>query len=237
MTLDGARSSEPVAVVRDVSRIFRAGPGGADFQAVRAASLAVHGGEAVVLLGPSGSGKTTLLNLIACIDRPDSGRVLLSGRDTASLADAQLSRLRLESIGFVFQFFNLLPTLTARENIALPLRFQGRSRADAMRAAEAAARATRIAERLDHYPHQLSGGEMQRVAIARAVAPAPRLLIADEPTGNLDSDTGLAILALLKGLTREHGLALLLATHDERALAIADRVLRIRDGHVTGDGT
>ncbi|MBI1849387.1 MAG: ABC transporter ATP-binding protein, partial [Planctomycetes bacterium] len=205
--------------------MYRAGRAGAEFPAVRDASVSIRGGESVVLLGRSGSGKTTLLNLIGGIDRPDAGRVVLDGQDTASLDDAALSRLRLETIGFVFQFFNLLPALTARDNVALPLRFQGRSRAGAAAAAEAAARDAAIADRLDRYPHQLSGGEMQRVAIARAIAPRPRLLLADEPTGNLDSENGTRILDLLRQLTREHGVALVLATHDPNAVRIADRVL------------
>jgi putative ABC transport system ATP-binding protein len=225
-------AADPTAVARleRVSRVYRSGRAGAEFPAVREASLSIARGESVVLLGRSGSGKTTLLNLAGGIDRPDSGRVLLGGRDTATLDDAALSRMRLETVGFVFQFFNLLPALTARDNVALPLRFQGRSRAEAVAAAEEAARAVSIADRLDRHPHQLSGGEMQRVAIARAIAARPALLLADEPTGNLDSETGTRILDLLLRLVREQGMALLLATHDRGALRIADRVLEMRDG-------
>jgi putative ABC transport system ATP-binding protein len=225
-----------VAELREVTKVYRSAANGAEFPALRDVTLAVRGGEAVVLLGRSGSGKTTLLNLIGGIDRPDRGRVVLAGRDLATLRDAARSRLRLETVGFVFQFFNLLPTLTARDNIALPLRFQGRSRSEALRRAEEAARSCAVADRLERYPHELSGGEMQRAAIARAIASEPALLLADEPTGNLDSDTGTAILDLLRRLTRERGLALLLATHDETALRHADRVLRLRDGRLLEDG-
>ena len=192
--------------------------------------MELDAGDFVALMGPSGCGKSTLLHLCGAMDRPSAGRVIFEGRDLAALDDDSLTRLRRDRIGFVFQFFNLLPTLTLRDNIALPCLLGG------MRAAEAESRATRlatrvgIAHRLTHYPQQVSGGEMQRAAIARALVHQPALLVADEPTGNLDSENGATVLTLLGELNRELGVTILLATHAAEVAGTAGRVQRMRDG-------
>ena len=196
---------------------------------LRGLSMEVHPGERVALLGPSGCGKSTLLNLIGGLDRPDEGRLLLAGVDLRAAGAAALARLRRERLGTIFQFFHLLPTLTARENVELPLRMAGR-------AAEAAPRAATLLEavglsaRADAWPEQLSGGEMQRVAVARALATRPALLLADEPTGNLDRASGEAVLDLLARLTEAEGAALVMVTHSEEAASRCHRRLHLRDG-------
>jgi ABC-type lipoprotein export system ATPase subunit len=194
--------------------------------------LTLTPGEFVAVLGPSGCGKSTLLHVCGAMDRPTSGSVRIGEQDLATLDDAALTRLRRETIGFVFQFFNLLPMLTVRENIALPQLLGGANPAKTL--AEATAMATRVglAHRVDHRPAQLSGGEMQRAAIARALVHRPTLLIADEPTGNLDSAHGAHVLDLLVELHRETGVSILLATHAEEVAALADRVVRMKDGRI-----
>jgi putative ABC transport system ATP-binding protein len=200
--------------------------------ALRRVSLTLAAGEFVAVMGPSGCGKSTLLHVCGAMDRPTSGSVRIGERDLATLDDASLTRLRRETIGFVFQFFNLLPMLTVRENIALPQLLGGANPAKTL--AEATAMATRVglAHRVDHRPAQLSGGEMQRAAIARALVHRPTLLIADEPTGNLDSANGAHVLDLLVELHRETGVSILLATHAEEVAALADRVVRMKDGRI-----
>jgi putative ABC transport system ATP-binding protein len=196
-------------------------------------SLEVGPGEFVAVTGPSGSGKSTLLGLIAGLDRPTAGSIKVDGVELASLDEDALARLRLGKIGYVFQSFHLIPTLTAIENVAVPLDLAG--------VPDAAARASALLEevglkmRVGHYPAELSGGEQQRVALARAVANDPGLLLADEPTGNLDSATGTQIIDLLVGLHRRHGTTLILVTHDPALAAHADRVVELRDGRVVGD--
>jgi putative ABC transport system ATP-binding protein len=193
-------------------------------------SLTLERGDFVALMGPSGCGKSTLLHLCGAMDRPSSGRVAIEGRDIARLSDDELTRLRRDRVGFVFQFFNLLPTLTLGENIGLPCLLAG------MRPVDVEARGKRLAERVGiahrwrHYPQQLSGGEMQRGAIARALVHDPALLIADEPTGNLDSENGERVLALLRELNRDLEVTILLATHAADVAAAAGRVHRMRDG-------
>jgi ABC-type lipoprotein export system ATPase subunit len=201
-------------------------------EAVRGISLDVEAGSFVALVGPSGCGKSTLLHLCGGMDRPSGGTVTLDGLRLDTLGDEPLTRVRRERIGFVFQFFNLLPTLTLAENIALPLLLAGVAARDAERRARDLADRVGVAHRLRHYPQQLSGGEMQRVAIARAVVHRPVLLIADEPTGNLDSENGARVLALLAELNREHALTILLATHAPELAAAAHRVVHLRDGQV-----
>jgi putative ABC transport system ATP-binding protein len=196
-------------------------------------SLEVGPGEFVAVTGPSGSGKSTLLGLIAGLDRPTAGSIKVDGVELASLDEDALARLRLGKIGYVFQSFHLIPTLTAIENVAFPLDLAG--------VPDTAARASALLEevglkmRVGHYPAELSGGEQQRVALARAVANDPGLLLADEPTGNLDSATGTQIIDLLVGLHRRHGTTLILVTHDPALAAHADRVVELRDGRVVGD--
>jgi putative ABC transport system ATP-binding protein len=198
--------------------------------ALAGVSLELASGDFVALMGPSGCGKSTLLHLCGAMDRPTRGRVRIEGRDISVLDDDERTRVRRERIGFVFQFFNLLPTLTVGDNIALPCLLAGMRGRDAE--ARAAALATRvgIAHRLAHYPQQVSGGEMQRAAIARALVHQPALLIADEPTGNLDSENGTRVLALLRELNEETGVTMLLATHAQEVAAAATRVHRMRAG-------
>jgi putative ABC transport system ATP-binding protein len=204
-----------------------------DGQTVRAlddVSLDAVRGEFVALVGRSGCGKSTLLNLAGAMDFPTSGKVLVDGVDTSSLRDAELTRLRREKIGFIFQSFQLLHTLTVFENVELPLLLAGRQN---VRAAAAERLAWVELQGLgDRYPHQLSGGQMQRVGIARALVHDPSLLLADEPTGNLDTVTGNAVLEILLRLTREHNTATIMATHSAEAAALADVVVRLRDGKI-----
>jgi len=204
--------------------------GEAEVHALRGVDLEVRPGEFIVLLGPSGSGKSTLLGLMAGLDRPTSGSITLDGVDITRLDEDALARLRRDAIGFVFQSFHLIPTLTAVENVALPLELAGHAGAGA-RALELL-EAVGLSERAHHYPAQLSGGEQQRVALARAVALRPRLLLADEPTGNLDSATGSQIIERLLALRRESGATLVLVTHDQALARHADRVVRLRDGRL-----
>jgi len=198
-------------------------------------TFSVEQGETVALLGASGSGKTTLLNLISGIDTPDSGNVLLDGVDVHALAEPERTLLRRRHIGFVFQFFNLIPTLKVGENVALPLELLGEDDSDAQQRAAALLDDVGLAGLSSRYPETLSGGEQQRAAIARALAHRPTLLLADEPTGNLDEDTGDRIIELLTGLARQQGTTMLLVTHSNRVAQAADRVLRLSHGHVAAD--
>jgi putative ABC transport system ATP-binding protein len=233
-------ASEATLVARDVEKVY-AGTG-EPVVALRRVSLTLARGEFVAIMGPSGCGKSTLLHVCGAMDRPSHGSVTIGDRDLATLDDGALTRLRREAIGFVFQFFNLLPMLTVRENIALPLLLAGADSASTLQEAVRLAGRVGLAHRLDHHPAQLSGGEMQRAAIARALVHRPTLLVADEPTGNLDSANGAHILDLLVELHRETGVSILLATHAEEVAALADRIVRMRDGHIereerrVGDG-
>ncbi|MGH9937081.1 MAG: ABC transporter ATP-binding protein [Blastocatellia bacterium] len=195
-------------------------------------SLKIDRGERVAVMGPSGSGKSTLLNLICGLDEPTAGAVNIDGVNIASLDDDARTRLRREKIGMVFQTFNLLSTLTALENVALPLRLQGLSRRDADQRARAMLERVGLGGRVTHRPDELSGGERQRIAIARALIFQPPILLADEPTGNLDSKTGQEILGLLDDLHCEFNTTILMVTHNEEAAAHCDRILRLRDGSV-----
>jgi putative ABC transport system ATP-binding protein len=214
--------------VRDL--VMRLSSGAATVTVLGGVTLEVAAGEVVAITGPSGSGKSTLLGLIAGLDHPTAGTIEVAGVDVTRLPEAALARFRRETIGYVFQSYHLIPTLTAAENVAVPLELAGV--ADAPGRARALLDQVGLGERAQHYPVQLSGGEQQRVAIARAVALSPRLLLADEPTGNLDSATGGAIIDLLLALNRERGSTLLLVTHDEALAAHAGRVIALRDGRV-----
>ena len=219
--------------VRGVSRSFTGG--GMTVQAVRDVSLAVPPGEFVAIRGRSGSGKTTLLNLIAGLDRPDAGDVFVAGQHISSYGEAQLTELRRHTIGFVFQSFALLPLFSARENVELALRIAGvHGRAGVERARELL-EAVGLGTRAEHRPYELSGGEQQRVALARALANRPALLIADEPTGELDSATGAQIFALLRGVAAD-GVTVVTATHDPLMIEHVDRVLTMSDGVMAGAG-
>jgi len=209
------------------------GHGAARVHILKGISLDIARGEAVGLVGPSGSGKSTLLMLMAGLERPDSGRVVVDGADLSRLDEDALARFRGRRIGIVFQSFHLVPTMTAVENVALPLELAGAG--DAFERARSELRAVGLGERLHHYPAQLSGGEQQRVAIARAVAPDPAILVADEPTGNLDEGTGGSIIDLLFALKRDRGATLVLVTHDLELARRCDRIVRLRSGHVESD--
>ena len=218
----------PLISLMNVTKLYS--QGNVAVVALRDVSVAIDAGECVAIMGSSGSGKSTFLNLIGCIDVPTHGTVSIDGRLTTNLSDAELTQLRRDKVGFIFQFFNLLGTLTARQNVALPLLLAGRTPSEAWQRADELLALAGLKERARHRPYQLSGGEMQRVAVARALANNPTLLLADEPTGNLDSRTGSDILSLLMMYCRSQHKTLILATHDHGAAARADRVLQLRDG-------
>jgi putative ABC transport system ATP-binding protein len=203
--------------------------------ALRGVSLRIEAGEFVSIMGPSGSGKSTLLHLLGALDTPTSGKALFDGRDLQALSDRERSLIRRSRIGFVFQFFNLLPTLTAVENVALPLLLAGQGRAKALDLATAALEPVGLSGRADHRPEELSGGEMQRVAIARALVTEPEAVLCDEPTGNLDSANSQETLALLRALPDAGRRAVVMVTHEATAAAIADRIIHICDGLVHAD--
>lgn len=222
-------SNGPVVKTSDLRKIY--GAGEVQVQAVRGVSLEIMRGEMVALMGPSGSGKTTLLNLLGCVDRPSSGSYWLDGQDVSRMSDRQLSRVRNEKIGFVFQTFNLLPRMTAVQNVGLPTIY-GRRRRRA-RPLELLQRVG-IAARARHLPAELSGGEQQRVALARALINDPAIILADEPTGNLDSHSGAEVMRLLQQLNEE-GVTILLVTHDAAVARHAKRLVQFRDGEVVAD--
>jgi putative ABC transport system ATP-binding protein len=225
-SLDRMNSSTPVVSAQDVVRRFGAGDTAVD--ALRGVSLNVNPGELVAVMGPSGSGKSTLMHILAALDKPTSGKIAIAGQDVGSLSDTEVTLLRRKHIGFVFQFFNLLPMLSAEENIALPLSIAG-ERPDKQFFEGLIAR-TGLADRRKHRPAELSGGQQQRVAIARALVSRPTVVFADEPTGNLDSRTGQEILELLRAATAEYGQTTVMVTHDAAAAAVADRILFLDDG-------
>jgi putative ABC transport system ATP-binding protein len=199
-------------------------------QAVRGVSLSIAAGEFVSIMGPSGSGKSTLMHLLGALDTPTSGKALFMGRDLAAMSDRERSLLRRTRVGFVFQFFNLLPTLTAAENVALPMLLGGKSRSAALRESALALERVGLAKRAEHFPEEMSGGEMQRVAVARALVGEPEAILCDEPTGNLDSANSLEILKLLRNLPESGKRSVVMVTHDKSAAAFGDRILTIRDG-------
>jgi putative ABC transport system ATP-binding protein len=203
--------------------------------ALRGVSLDVGRGEMVALMGPSGCGKSTLLNIIGGLDRASEGSVIVDGADLNILDDNTLSRLRREKIGFIFQFFNLLPTLTAQENVALPLHLARVRRDEAAARSADLLKTVGLEDRFDHLPDELSGGEQQRVAMARALALRPPVILADEPTGNLDSKSGQEVLLLLKKLQAQFGVTVIMVTHDPVAAGSCSRILSMRDGLLTGE--
>ncbi len=214
--------------LNNVSRIY----GDGKVAALQTVTLHIARGERVAVMGPSGSGKSTMLNLICGLDDPSSGEVLIDGTDIAALDDDRRTRLRREKVGMIFQTFNLLATLTAVENVSLPLRLQSIAKREAEARGLKMLERVGLGERATHRPDQLSGGERQRVAIARALIFQPPVLLADEPTGNLDSKTGEEILSLLDDLHREFNATILMVTHNEEAARHCDRILRLRDGHI-----
>ncbi len=210
------------------------GQGAARVHILKDIDLNIGSGEAIGLIGPSGSGKSTLLMVMAGLERADTGTVTVAGEDLSALNEDALARFRGRNVGIVFQSFHLIPTMTALENVAVPLELAGVDDAHARASAELAG--VGLGERLHHYPAQLSGGEQQRVALARALAPNPAILVADEPTGNLDEDTGKQIIDLLFAGHAQRGTTLVLVTHDSALAARCGRVLRLRSGHIDGDG-
>ena len=205
---------------------------GEDVHALRGVDLKVPHGEYLSIMGPSGSGKTTLFNMIGGIDTPTEGNVLIDGVDISGVRPSQMAWLRCRKIGYIFQTFNLIPVLTARENVALPMIFLGVPREDRDNKAEDLLKTVGLGDRVDHRPNELSGGQQQRVAIARALANDPAIILADEPTGNLDLNTGFAIVQLLYRLKVERGTTIICATHDLKMIDISDRVVFLRDGEI-----
>ncbi len=220
--------------VHDVWKTYQVGQ--QEVHALRGLSVDIGQGEYTALMGPSGSGKSTLMNMLGCLDTPTSGRYRLAGEDVGTLDDDALADIRNRRIGFVFQTFNLMPRYTALENVALPLVYAGASRADREARAREVLEQVGLADRMDHRPNELSGGQRQRVAVARALVNRPDLLLADEPTGNLDTKTSLEIMALF-GEIHAAGNTVVLVTHEEDIAAYAHRVVRLRDGAVSADET
>jgi len=214
----------------DVRKIYRQGE--SEIAALDGISLEIPKGAFAVIMGPSGSGKSTLLHLIGGLDRPTSGDLLVDGRLIGQMADDEVTLFRRTKIGFVFQFFNLLPTLTALENVALPLVLDGIGKAEADRKAEALLEKVGLEARKHHLPEEMSGGEIQRIAVARALAFNPPLLLADEPTGNLDSKNGDAVLSLLREINKNDGCTIVLVTHSQEAASYGDRRIVLKDGRV-----
>jgi putative ABC transport system ATP-binding protein len=221
----GHKPGEPAFHVRALSKIYPTAAG--DVRALDGVDLDILRGEMLVLLGPSGSGKSTLLNILGGLDRATSGQVLFEGRDLVRLSEADLTRYRRHAVGFIFQFFNLTPSLTARENVELITEI-----ADRPMAPDEALALVGLADRLDHFPAELSGGQQQRVAVARAIAKRPEVLFCDEPTGSLDSSSGVQVLEAIVKSAAETGATVMMVTHNAAIAEIADRVIRFRDGKV-----
>ncbi len=225
-------SDEPILRARDLVKVYRRGA--SEVRAVDGISLEIHPGEFLAVMGRSGSGKTTLLDLLGCLLRPTSGELAIDGRSVIGASDGQLAGVRQSRIGFVFQEFNLIPTLNAMENVMLPLRY-GPRRSDGRQRAAELLQLVGLGERLRHRPTELSGGEQQRVAIARALVNDPAVVLADEPTGELDSTTSSALLGMLRDLNAQRGVTFVIVTHDAGVAGSTDRVVRLRDGRVVAD--
>ncbi|AKT44120.1 ABC transporter ATP-binding protein [Chondromyces crocatus] len=224
--------SEAPIVVEELTKVYRMGD--VEVRALRGVSLSIEAGSFTAIMGASGSGKSTLMNILGCLDRPTSGRYLLDGRDVSGFDVNQLAEVRNHSLGFVFQNFSLLPRTTALENVELPLIYGGVSSRERHRKAMAALERVGLGTRADHKPNQLSGGQQQRVAIARALVNSPRILLADEPTGALDSRTSVEIMALIQALGRE-GITVILVTHESDIAAYASRLVVVKDGLIQSD--
>jgi putative ABC transport system ATP-binding protein len=217
-----------VTKIENVTRSFKTGK--VETQALRGVNLTIESGEFTALVGPSGSGKTTLLQLIGCLDQPTSGHVYINGKDVSQLNRNQRADVRRGTIGFIFQFFALIPTLTAFENVEMPLLLNGRSSTERRARAMELLEAVHLSDRANHRPDQLSGGEQQRVAIARALASKPTLILADEPTANLDTPNGKQVMEIMTQLNQETGVTFVFATHDPRVVSYARRIVTLRDG-------
>ncbi len=218
--------------VRDISKIYN--PGENEVRALDHISVSIYEKEFVAIIGQSGSGKSTLMNMLGCLDTPTEGTYLLHDQDVSNLSDDELSDIRNKEIGFIFQGFNLIPNLTALENVELPLIYRGVARSERVRLAEAALTKVGLEKRMTHKPSEMSGGQQQRVAIARAIAQAPPIILADEPTGNLDSGSSKEIMGILKEL-HEEGRTVILITHDNQIAMQAKRVIKIMDGKIESD--
>jgi len=223
----------PLIVLREITKVYRMGS--VEVHALRGISLDIHRGEFTSIMGPSGSGKSTLMNIIGCLDLPTSGTYRLDGVDIQDLDDNQLAEIRNRRIGFVFQNFNLLPRTTALENVMLPLVYAGVPRQERKRRAMEALEAVGLGDRMGHRPNELSGGQQQRVAIARALVTQPAIILADEPTGNLDSKSGAEIVELFQRLNEEQGITVVFVTHDPDVAACSRRIVRLHDGQVVSD--
>lgn len=219
-----------VARIENVSRVYKTGA--VETHALRDVNLSIQSGEFTALVGPSGSGKTTLLQLIGCLDQPTSGRVFINGRDVSALNRDQRADMRRGTIGFIFQFFALIPTLTAYENVEMPLLLAGQNAASRRARVMQLLDVVGLADRAHHRPDQMSGGQQQRVAIARALAPNPSLILADEPTANLDTPNGKQVMDIMARLNQETGVTFVFATHDPRVIQYARRVVTLRDGRI-----
>jgi putative ABC transport system ATP-binding protein len=224
--------SNLVVQAKELTKIYRMGE--MEVQALNGASLEIERGETVAIMGPSGSGKSTLMNILGCLDRPSDGDYYLDGENVAQMGDDQLATVRNLKVGFIFQSFNLLPRASALSNVELPLRYSAIHGSERRRKAREALKAVGLGDRMDHRPSELSGGQQQRVAIARALVNEPAIIMADEPTGNLDSKTGEEIMDLLMRLNQESGVTLIMVTHDPDVASRTGRIIRIRDGQVEG---
>ncbi len=225
--------AKPVIEIADIKKIYKMGE--TEVHALRGATLTVYDGELVSIMGPSGSGKSTLMNIIGCLDQPTSGLYNLDGVDVHTLKDNQLAEIRNRKIGFVFQQFNLLPRTTALQNVELPLIYSGTSARQRKERAIASLQAVGLGDRIKHHPNELSGGQQQRVAIARALVNDPAIILADEPTGNLDSHSGAEIMAIFQRLNREKSMTVIFVTHDPQIARHTRRIIRIYDGEIVGD--
>jgi putative ABC transport system ATP-binding protein len=221
--------ADPVIVAEELTKVYKMGD--VEVHALRGLSLTIERGEVVAIVGPSGSGKSTLMNILGCLDLPTAGEYTLDGERVSVLRDDQLADIRNRKVGFIFQSFNLLSRQTALSNVELPLRYAGITTGRKERARQALI-SVGLQDRISHRPYELSGGQQQRVAIARAIVNDPAIIMADEPTGNLDSKVGQEIMDLLLSLNREHGTTLIIVTHDPKVAAQAQRVIRVRDGVV-----
>ncbi len=219
----------------DLHKVYK--QGNREITALAGVTLDIQKGEFVAIMGPSGSGKSTFLHLIGGLDRPTKGKVLVDGRIVSQMSDGEVTLLRRRKIGFIFQFFNLLPTLTAVENVMLPLVLDGQAEGPTQARAGLLLKRVGLDDRRDHIPEELSGGEIQRLAIARALAFNPPILLADEPTGNLDSKTGEAVLELIRSINKDEGCTVVMVTHNREAAGLGDRIIYLKDGLVEKDGS